>query len=190
MASAKRDRLLETAERLFYEQGFHATGIDRIVAEAGVVRMTLYNHFPSKDALVEAVLRARHDRFLASLDAAVAKAAPGEVTRALVDAHCAWLAEHGRNGCFMVKAMGEFAEHNAELHALAAATKAEKRARIADALARDGLSGDPDLARRIFLILEGSNAAAPVLGADTALADTHATIDTLLATTTHEKETT
>ena len=56
MASLKRDTLLDTAERLFYAEGFHATGIDRVINEAGVARMTLYNHFASKEALIEAVL--------------------------------------------------------------------------------------------------------------------------------------
>ena len=57
--STKRDQLVETAERLFYREGFYATGIDRVIAEAGVARMTLYKHFRSKDELVLAVLALR-----------------------------------------------------------------------------------------------------------------------------------
>ncbi|MEC9482644.1 MAG: TetR/AcrR family transcriptional regulator [Halomonas sp.] len=183
MPASKRDQLLATAERLFYEQGFHATGIDRIVAAAGVVRMTLYNHFASKEALVMAVLQARHDRFIASLDAAMASAEPGQATQALIAAHGRWLERHSQHGCIMAKAMGEFAEHSAEIHAQAVAAKADLMARIESAVARDGLEHHPGLARRLFTVLEGSNTTVALLGVETALADTQAIIDTLLATT-------
>ncbi len=182
MPASKRDQLLATAERLFYEQGFHATGIDRIVAAAGVVRMTLYNHFASKEALVAAVLTARHQRFMASLEAAMAAAAPGQETLALIDAHGDWLQRYSQHGCIMAKAMGEFAEHNAEIHALAAAAKNDLLARLEAAVARDGLNHPPGLARRLFMVLEGSNTAVALLDTATALADTRALAETLIAT--------
>ena len=62
MASAKRDHLIDTALRLFGRDGYHAVGIDRVIAEAGVARMTLYNHFKSKDELILAVLHRRDER--------------------------------------------------------------------------------------------------------------------------------
>ncbi|MCG5525596.1 TetR/AcrR family transcriptional regulator [Ectothiorhodospira haloalkaliphila] len=181
MPASKRDQLLATAEQLFYEEGFHATGIDRIVAAAGVVRMTLYNHFASKEALVAAVLATRHERFMASLDTATASAVPGQVTRALVDAHGRWLEDHSPHGCIMVKAMGEFAEHSTEIHALAVAAKADLLARLEASLARDGLDHQDGLARQLFMVLEGSNTAVALQGTHTALADTQALTDTLLS---------
>ena len=63
MASNKRDTLVDTALNLFYREGFHAVGIDRILAEAGVAKMTLYNHFRSKDELILSVLRRRDEQF-------------------------------------------------------------------------------------------------------------------------------
>src|SRR5262249_48824161 len=54
--SEARQRILETADRLFYQEGIRAVGIDRIIAEAGVAKMTPYAHFPSKDDLILAVL--------------------------------------------------------------------------------------------------------------------------------------
>lgn len=62
--SQARERILATADTLFYNEGIHAVGIQRVVAEASVTRVTLYRHFPSKDDLVAAYLqrRAQHDR--------------------------------------------------------------------------------------------------------------------------------
>ena len=57
--SGARQRILETADRLFYQEGIRAVGIDRIIAEAGVAKMSLYKHFPSKDDLILAVLEHR-----------------------------------------------------------------------------------------------------------------------------------
>lgn len=180
MTSTKRDNLVAAAERLFYEQGFHATGIDSIVSEAGVVRMTLYNHFPSKDALVAEVLRQRHERFMPAIDSAVRNAAPGTATMALVDAHNAWLKTHGHHGCILVKAMGEFAAHNAEVYAVAREAKNDLRAHIHSALVKDGVDDVARLEGHIYLLLEGCNAAVPVLGAEVALRHTRAAVESIL----------
>ena len=182
MATAKRDLLLETAERLFYTEGFHATGIDRIVQAAGVVRMTLYNHFPSKTALVAAVLARRHARFLGALDAALADAPDGRASWALVEAHNAWLRGVGQHGCILMKAVGEFSAHAPEIREQARAAKADLRRRIADALARDGLRTDGGLVEQVFLVLEGANAGVPLIGADATLRHTRATLAPLLPT--------
>src|SRR4051812_20928387 len=62
--SEARQRILETADRLFYQEGVRAVGIDRIIAEAGVAKMSLYNHFPSKDDLILEVLKHREEGVL------------------------------------------------------------------------------------------------------------------------------
>src|ERR1041384_4616719 len=54
-----RERILETADRLFYEQGIRAVGVDTVAAEAGISKRTLYNYFPSKDDLIVAYLSRR-----------------------------------------------------------------------------------------------------------------------------------
>jgi AcrR family transcriptional regulator len=62
--SEARQRILETADRLFYQDGIRAVGIDRIIAEAGVAKMSLYKHFQSKDDLILAVLQHREQNVL------------------------------------------------------------------------------------------------------------------------------
>src|SRR5262249_45168398 len=62
--SEARQRILETADRLFYQERVRTVGIERIIAEAGVAKMSLYNHFPSKDNLIVAVLKYREEGVL------------------------------------------------------------------------------------------------------------------------------
>lgn len=68
-----RQRLVETADRLFYQEGLRSVGIDRIIAEAGVAKMTLYAHFRSKDDLIMAVLEHREERMQEFFRAAMAR---------------------------------------------------------------------------------------------------------------------
>lgn len=180
MPASRRDHLLAVAEQLFYEEGFHATGIDRVVSAAGVVRMTLYNHFRSKEALILAVLETRHQRFIASLDTAVSSAPAGQATRALAEAHGNWLKARSQQGCIMLKAIGEFAEHSPAIHAMAVQAKNDLLQRIEAAVTRDDISHAPDVARRIFAVLEGSNATVALMDVTTALADTQDMIDMVL----------
>src|SRR5271167_4150273 len=69
--SEARQRILETADRLFYKDGLRAVGIDRIIAEAEVAKMSLYKHFPSKDDLILAVLKYREEKTLEFFRAAM-----------------------------------------------------------------------------------------------------------------------
>ena len=165
MPARKRDTLLDTAERLFYAEGFHATGIDRIVAEAGVARMTLYNHFACKEALIEAVLECRYARYLGDLRGAIDKAAPGRAVIALAESHCQWLETTSNRGCIVIKAIGEFEQHYPAIADQGRRLKRELLEVIADAVARDQSTDDPALAERLLVVLEGADALTPVLGA-------------------------
>src|ERR1700730_12382443 len=61
-----KERILETADRLFYLQGIRAVGVDTIAAKIGISKRTLYNHFPSKDELIRAYLARRFKQVPAS----------------------------------------------------------------------------------------------------------------------------
>ena len=176
MRPSKRDAVLDTAEHLFYNEGFHATGIDRLASEAGVVRMTLYNHFPSKDALIEAVLERRYARYLDDLRDAMARCGQGEAIQALAERHCSWLREHSTHGCIVIKAIGEYESHNPAIAALGRRLKNRLLALIGEAVERDTGAHDADTSDRILMILEGGNALVPVFGSERAIRHVHGLI--------------
>ena len=164
MRAGKREELLATAERLFYEEGFHATGIDRLVAEAGIARMTLYNHFPSKEALIEEVLERRFRRYLDELQDAIDRRGATPAVMALVECHCRWLRSASREGCIVIKAIAEFEHHSARIARQGRRLKRELLGLVRDALALDEQPADAATAERVLLMMEGANTLAPVLG--------------------------
>src|SRR5262245_52040153 len=111
-ASAARQRLLETADRLFYQEGFRAVGIDRIIAEAGVAKMSLYKHFPSKDDLILAVLQYREEGVLQFFRAAMERHGkkPKKPLRAFFAALKDLFESPGFRGCCFQNAAVELAD--------------------------------------------------------------------------------
>ena len=97
MATSRREHLVDTALELFYQDGFHATGIDKILAKAGVAKMTMYKHFKSKDELILAVLRRRDELFRNWFMREVERRAqtPSERLLALFDVYDDWLHDDG-----------------------------------------------------------------------------------------------
>jgi AcrR family transcriptional regulator len=110
--SEARQRVLEAADRLFYAEGVRAVGVDRIIAEAGVAKMSLYKHFPSKDDLILAVLRHREQTVLAFFASAMER--HGRRTRDPLRAFFAalkeWFASPGFRGCAFQNAAIELAD--------------------------------------------------------------------------------
>lgn len=186
MRPSKRELLLDTAERLFYSDGFHATGIDRIVSEAGIARMTLYNHFDSKEALVEAVLARRYERFLADLRSAVDAAAAGEAVAALTDCHCHWLETASSRGCIVIRAIAEFEQHHPPTAELGRRLKQQLLAIVRDAAERDGFADPAAIGERILVALEGSDTLVPVLGQARMVRQVRAIVSAITATATNE----
>lgn len=162
--STKRKQLVQTAERLFYQEGFYATGIDRVIAEAGVARMTLYKHFSSKDELVLEVLAHREKRYWKTLDEAIsdAKVQKKKAIGAVVKAHVQWLVDKGSNGCLFFKALGEYAAHSVRVAEFAIDHKQRFLTFIQQSIQDDGLPVD-QLAEPIVLLLEGATAYAQIL---------------------------
>src|SRR5262245_14474873 len=110
--SEARRRILETADRLFYQDGIRAVGIDRIIAEAGVAKMSLYNHFPSKDDLILAVLKHREEGVLGFFRSAMERHAKRakHPLRAFFAALKEWFELTGFRGCPFQNAAVELAD--------------------------------------------------------------------------------
>jgi AcrR family transcriptional regulator len=103
-----RDRLLATARRLFYGEGIHTVPVDRLVTEAGVTRATFYRHFPTKEHLVEAYLRATDDDLRAAVAAAIEGADPQRSLAALLDLIGHTTNAPGFRGCHFINAAAEY----------------------------------------------------------------------------------
>lgn len=110
--SEARQRILETADRLFYQNGFRAVGIDRIIAEAGVAKMSLYKHFPSKDDLIVAVLQYREVQVLEFFRASIERNGrrTKDKLRAFFAALKEWFESPGFRGCAFQNAALELAD--------------------------------------------------------------------------------
>jgi len=166
MPSDRREHLLDTALSLFRTGGFHATGIDKILAKAGVAKMTLYNHFRSKDELILAALRRRDESFRNSFVRDVERRAttPRDRLVALFDALGEWLAGNGGAGCMFINAAAEYGDCDHPIHAVAAEHKRLLTAYVRG-LAADAGAGDADrLARQLYILIEGAIVATQVCG--------------------------
>jgi AcrR family transcriptional regulator len=110
-----RERILQTATELFYRHGIHSVGIDRIIAESGVAKMTFYRHFPSKVRLIEEYL-AQNELKWQSLLGQVTGAAqgPAEKLLAIFDGLECAIKDPGFCGCPFIKALAEFGLEQSE----------------------------------------------------------------------------
>ena len=107
-APGARERILLAAHDLFYRDGIRATGIDRVIAESGVAKLSFYRHYPSKNDLVLAFLDHRHARWMAWFEDALAR--HGGTPRALVPALKEWFGSEGFRGCAFINSVGELGE--------------------------------------------------------------------------------
>lgn len=110
--SDARQRILETAERLFYAEGVRGVGIDRIIAEAGVAKMSLYNHFASKDDLILEVLRYREEQFDQMFARSMSRHADQGMNplEAFFEALKDWFEDECFRGCSFINACVELAD--------------------------------------------------------------------------------
>ena len=131
-----RERILSTAYRLFYRDGIRATGIDRVIAEARVTKVTFYRHFASKDALIVAFLELRHDRWMQWFrDALDRHATSGRRGRLpVVSAVEEWMSADSFRGCAFINSVNELGDELPQVHDIAARHKADMVAAIKDTL--------------------------------------------------------
>jgi len=165
-SSLKRTHLLKTAWRLFYRDGYRAVGIDTLLAEAKVAKMTLYNHFSSKDELIAAVIKKRSEEILSGLAAAVE--AGGTSPRRRLLSIFDWLetlfGSRDFNGCAFIRAISEYPDTKNPVHRAAWAHKSAVREMLLGLSREAGAKNPAALADNLRLLIDGALVAAHATG--------------------------
>jgi AcrR family transcriptional regulator len=165
-------RILEVARELFCRNGIHSTGIDRILAEAGASKMTLYARYGSKESLLRAVLHEEgadwRMRFFARIEAAGPNAEAK--LRAVIPALGDWFAAGRFYGCAFMNAVAEHPKTETWIRELAAAHHRQILERLGSLAAAAGYAEPAIVARQILLLVDGAIAALMV-SADVAVLD-------------------
>jgi AcrR family transcriptional regulator len=179
----KREQLIEEAMRLFNRYGFHATGVDRIMAETGIAKTTLYRHFASKEDLIVAALARVDEQAREEMRAFVEAASedPRERILATFGQLAKWLEDDEFKGCPFVAAAGEYGDDRDPVFQQ---VRLHKRLTLAyfEELVRAARLPDPKrLARQIVMLHEGAIAFAQVLGAQGAADDARGAAERLIA---------
>jgi AcrR family transcriptional regulator len=163
--SEARRRILETADRLFYRDGIRAVGVDRVVAEADVAKMTLYAHFASKDDLILAVLQYREEGLAEFFRSAVDWHA--KRTRNRVKAFFAALKDlfesPGFRGCPFQNAAAELADPDHPGSRYVREQKKRFAALIANVV-REAVGKESSQAAAVALLVEGAVVSAVIHG--------------------------
>jgi AcrR family transcriptional regulator len=145
-----KERILETADRLFYLRGIRAVGVDTIAAEIGISKRTLYNHFPSKDELIAAYLERRFTRAPAS------DKPPVEQILGTFDRLERGFARKGFRGCPFVNAVAELGAGDQSVKKIAVAFKESRRLWFRDLLLQLNAVNAEGLATQLTLLVDGS----------------------------------
>jgi AcrR family transcriptional regulator len=161
-----RDRVFEVAADLFYRQGIRAVGVETIVRQAGVAKISLYRSFSSKDDLIVAYLENRNAVFWRHWDEAFTRYAGNP--RAQLRAIMTYLAERttkpGYRGCPFINYAAEFPEQSHPGHLVASANKREMRRRMVELAQALGAREPKRLADGLLLLIEGTYAISQTLG--------------------------
>ncbi|MCK1419349.1 TetR/AcrR family transcriptional regulator [Bradyrhizobium sp. 180] len=145
-----KERILETADKLFYLQGIRAIGVDTIAAEIGISKRTLYNHFPSKNALIAAYLERRF------VHARASDKPPAEQILATFDSLERRFAAKDFRGCPFVNAVAELGPQDRAVKKIAIAFKESRRVWFRDRLNELGVADAEALATQLVLLVDGS----------------------------------
>lgn len=158
MANNMRTRILTAASGLFQANGINATGVDTIVAEAGIAKMTLYKYFPAKEDLILEVIRQRSREFAEWLSSRLERTAttPSEKLQQLFDGVEEWLADPQCSGLPFIKASAEFPQPDSPVHQLSAELSREFRDYITGLAKEAGIRAPEALGLQLAMLIEGA----------------------------------
>lgn len=182
-ASAKRDHLVDTALALFTEGGYHAVGIDTVLARAGVAKMTLYNHFASKEDLIVAALARKAEQSAQGLETVLKDAGddPQAKLLALFDWMEAWFRAKDFHGCIYIKAAGEYPKKKDKPNQAALAFKQARVALLRELCSQLDVKDPDTLAWQISMLMEGAIVVAAMHARPEAAQEAKASVATLIA---------
>jgi len=168
--NSAKERILETASRLFYQQGFNSTGINQIIAEAGIAIGSLYKHYQSKNDLLYHYLLEQEKEYFINLDSYLEnEEQPLEKLYKLIDYCIKYQQEAGYSGCHFIKINSEIGREDERITQLVVEHKMKQRAFIHALVDKidqtQKLTMEKDsLVNTIFLMIEGSVVSANIHG--------------------------
>jgi AcrR family transcriptional regulator len=161
--SKARERLLAVAYELFSRRGIRAVGVDTIIEQAGVAKMTFYRHFPTKDDLVLAFLRRREElwtrRWLED-DVKRRASTPGERLLAIFDVFHEWFQRDDFEGCSFINVLLETVEQGHAARQASIVHLANIRLFLRELADEIGVIEPDDFARKWHVLMKGSIVAA------------------------------
>ncbi|WP_129306105.1 TetR/AcrR family transcriptional regulator [Streptomyces sp. L2] len=158
--SEARARLLGTAVRIFYAEGIHSVGVDRIIEEAKVTRATLYRHFSGKEDLVLAYLQQADQGIRAQLSAAQdGVRSPDDKVRAVARAIAEGIRSEGFRGCAFLNAAAEYPDPAHPIHQAVLAHRQWFLGMVTDLLAQVGDAPAEAAGRHFVMLRDGAMAA-------------------------------
>jgi len=155
--SEARQRLLETASGIFYRDGIHSVGVDRVIAEAGVTRATFYRHFPGKEDLVLAYLRAEDEALRAQFAAASTHPlGPDELLEVIIQAIADDVGRNHTRGCPFINASAEYPDARSPVRQTVASHRAWFREQLRAALDAAGHADADERAGALVLLRDAA----------------------------------
>ena len=159
MAVSTRDRLIEAGNDLFYRDGFHAVGLDRIIAAVGTTKTTFYNHFESKEDLALAVVRMRDARWRTRFPELLRERAGEDPVGRLREVFGVWRDWFNNvhfQGCIFIHACSEFPDPRDPVHQAAKANADALCQHVRDLAAAAGAEDPAGFAEQFKIIMQGS----------------------------------
>lgn len=183
MRPQKRDELVREALKIFYREGFHATGMDRLSSETGISKTTMFRHFRTKEDLILASLRLRDEDFRNWLFRRMAEAgSPRAELLAMFDALGEWFATPGFRSCMFIKAASEYPDPAHPIHAQSAEHKRLLFRQLEKIASAAGVRDPAGLARTLLLLKEGAIVTAHLGHEADPAGDARRAAEALLAT--------
>jgi len=166
--SEPRERLLSTASQLFYREGIHSVGVDRIVADAAVTRATFYRHFPGKEDLVTAYLASEDSALRGFFESASASISdPDELLEAIIQGIAEDVARNHTRGCPFINAAAEYPDATSSVRKTVRSHRDWFAATLEQALVAAGRGDAAEKARALVLLRDAALVGGYLDGPDT-----------------------